>query len=421
MAFSPNIGWKYFYEYFKGIEFNYLNVTREADKAETAPNPVKVQLNRRNRELMSLNLRDYHPHDHSIESPQSFELETTYPGLLIGSGYHHEVKVEGELKLGLSFDYTSGLPNIPGSSVKGTLRSFWPMKSDKYSIQEKEQFKNFIQSMMAEVNQLLEKVDKNIVEEELCNGVNSIEIDKINIDHLELEIFEGVNVKETIEKVGAEVLLNNRNKRLWKYLSPSAKDVFYEAQLASISGKFLGNDYITPHLNRDRPELSPFTNPVPLQFLKVLPGIKFCFQFHLHDGLISASQKLLLFQQILLTLGIGAKTNVGYGQLTPNITAQPIPIHNHPQINEPQKVDIIPPNEDVTSFKDLEGEIEKIDGKEALSVFKTKSGSQLKLWKKIDKYFKKGENPELQLGTRVKILDAQKNGNVYTWNIRKIN
>ena len=63
--------------------------------------------------------------------------------------------------------------------------------------------------------------------------------------------------------------------------------------------------------------MSAFKNPVPLQFLKVLPEVTFCFQFDLKDsvqfGNIKAEVKLELFKQILLLLGTGAKTNVGYG------------------------------------------------------------------------------------------------------------
>ena len=56
----------------------------------------------------------------------SFELTTTYPGLVLGTGYSHETGTEGEFKLGFYFDWTTGLPVIPGSSVKGILRAAGP-------------------------------------------------------------------------------------------------------------------------------------------------------------------------------------------------------------------------------------------------------------------------------------------------------
>ncbi|MFA5420231.1 MAG: type III-B CRISPR module RAMP protein Cmr6, partial [Bacteroidales bacterium] len=80
-------------------------------------------------------------------------------------------------------------------------------------------------------------------------------------------------------------------------------------------GCFLRNDYITPHINREKPEMSPFTSPNPIQFLKVLPKVKFQFQFQLKEGGgLKEKQKELLFKEILCFMGAGAKTNVGYGQ-----------------------------------------------------------------------------------------------------------
>jgi CRISPR-associated protein Cmr6 len=52
--------------------------------------------------------------------------------------------------------------------------------------------------------------------------------------------------------------------------------------------------------------------------VKVLPEVQFEFAFQLKNSQVlpalTAANKLDLFQQILLDLGVGAKTNVGYGQ-----------------------------------------------------------------------------------------------------------
>jgi len=46
-----------------------------------------------------------------------------------------------------------------------------------------------------------------------------------------------------------------------------------------------------------------------------MPEVVWKFQFDLKSSeLLTKSQKLNLFKQILLDLGIGAKTNVGYGK-----------------------------------------------------------------------------------------------------------
>jgi CRISPR-associated protein Cmr6 len=67
------------------------------------------------------NYKDYF----EIQSAQSFELTTIYPGLLVGSGYNHpKLKdTNDDFQLGFFFDHTTGLPLISGSSIKGMLRS----------------------------------------------------------------------------------------------------------------------------------------------------------------------------------------------------------------------------------------------------------------------------------------------------------
>ena len=57
-----------------------------------------------------------------------FPMKVCYPGLLAGLGYQHEAgdffpDKDQEVKLGFSLDYVSGLPYIPGSTLKGVLRS----------------------------------------------------------------------------------------------------------------------------------------------------------------------------------------------------------------------------------------------------------------------------------------------------------
>ena len=61
----------------------------------------------------------------SIKNTQTFELTTTYPGLLVGSGYNHPKLKENkdDFQLGFFFDHTTGLPLISGSSIKGALKA----------------------------------------------------------------------------------------------------------------------------------------------------------------------------------------------------------------------------------------------------------------------------------------------------------
>ncbi len=67
---------------------------------------------------------DYVKHFLPEDKVQTVELVTTYPGMLVGTGYAHGTSISNDdVKIGFSFDYVTGQPYIPGSSVKGLLRS----------------------------------------------------------------------------------------------------------------------------------------------------------------------------------------------------------------------------------------------------------------------------------------------------------
>ncbi len=93
------------------------------------------------------------------------------------------------------------------------------------------------------------------------------------------------------------------------------RDIFFDAVITEgCNGRILDDDSITPHTD------GPLKNPVPITMLKIAPGCKIEFRFRLHDSVIdgktySVDFKKRLFKKILGTVGVGAKTNVGYGQL----------------------------------------------------------------------------------------------------------
>lgn len=205
---------------------------------------------------------------------QQFPLETTYPGLLVGSGYSHQTGSMGEFKAGFFFDHTTGLPVIPGSSVKGLLRSAFPGRESRAAVKIAKI--EFIKEQLAEVQAGLDDMD---------------------VIHLEKQIFEG---KE-----------NNGD-----YLPMHKHDVFLDAFIIKTEDKdkkrIFADDYITPHSD-------PLKNPVPVRFLKIRPEVTFQFNFVLQKSEIGpltleAENKAKLFENILKIFGIGAKTNVGYGQ-----------------------------------------------------------------------------------------------------------
>ena len=197
---------------------------------------------------------------------KSIELKTIYPGLVIGSGYIHSLKgVEDNFNFGFFFDYTTGMPVIPGSTIKGILRSlFGQNKKEKYKTEKESLIKDLL---------------------------NKQDID-IDVTALFKEIFLGIDAQTGKEK------------------SIYYRDIFYDAYILSgdREGYIFKDDSITPHSKDGLGE------PVPNRMLKVAPDVNWRFSFDLHDGIISSEEKEALFLQLLQWHGVGAKTNVGYGQ-----------------------------------------------------------------------------------------------------------
>lgn len=273
---SKNLHQQYYKKYFNGLDFSYLQ-----DNG-VAPDRVKNEIKRRNTALCERSLLEKILRVECVKEEQCFELEVIYPGLVTGIGINHEAKIEGEFKLGVHFDWTYGMPVIYGSSVKGVLRSWFT---------------------------------------EFYKG----DIDPID---LMMDIFEGVydrDVKAEQEKYKEDWAkkVKKAENRIYKLRrSIYKRDIFFDAVIVKTSknghGPILSSDSITPHGD------NPLKNPVPITFLKVASACKLEFRFKLEDTVIvkdgrtltlTAAQKLDIFKDILTTVGIGAKTNVGYGQL----------------------------------------------------------------------------------------------------------
>lgn len=205
------------------------------------------------------------PLDENI-APNHFELRTAYPGLLIGTGLPHGFGGKGEAALGLTLDYVTGMPYIPSSSVKGALRSA------------------FVH--IDYIKELLKSAD-------------------IDVADFETSIFGSSHSDKSEAKV-------------------QGSDIFFDAIITS-TGKILDTDNITSH--RHNKDLLELAAPNPITMIRIRPDVTFKFQFQLTDYekdeiKISAEQKLGLFKQILIDLGIGAKTNVGYGTLEETVSVE---------------------------------------------------------------------------------------------------
>ena len=262
-----NIGNFFYKKYFEGVKFDYL-----VKEGEKNTNSLAVQ----NRILLNAPL-DIIPKCALVNG--DFTLKVAYPGLISGTGIIHTAKLEEEFKLGMHFDYTSGMPVLYGSSVKGTLRSAF-------------KWEGYIEDLVKSINQEKEKKNESL-------------LPIIDWKLLEKNIFEGKDA-------------------LKKNLSVYQRDIFFDAviteayQYRDQKGKshafILAPDSITPHKE------GPLKDPIPITFVKIAPGVKIEFRFKLTDFPIGSQvftqkHKEILFRHILSDLGIGAKTNVGYGQL----------------------------------------------------------------------------------------------------------
>lgn len=223
-------------------------------------------------------------------------FSVNYPGLLIGTGTTIEYtpfnkeKKDNNFKTGLSFDYTTGLPYIPGSGIKGVIRDFFPQKIEDKNYSEKEKLKY---------------QEQNEAKMELINQILKSNYSFEEIEKIKESIFDGRDFRE------------KENLEEEKFLPIFKRDKFIEGRILVQDGKqILDKDYITPHKKI-------LENPVPIQILKIVSETEIEILFQLNetkifksegnDIIITKEQKKNLFTEILSLTGLGAKTNVGYG------------------------------------------------------------------------------------------------------------
>lgn len=267
-----NIGRLFYKEYYKGVDFGYIF------KSSSGKEDKEVEsITNKNKEILEAKLvvipnpatgwkKSLPTEENAL---QTIRATVAYPGLVTGTGLLHASKgLKGGFNLGMHFDYTTGMPVVYGSSVKGVLRDYFERSYQK----EEEKY----------VDDLLDEVAKK----------------GVDIANLFEDIFNGITVH------------GYRNKPVYQ------RDVFFDAVITKAYKKrILEEDAITPHNGA-------LKNPTPIAMLKIAPGCTMEFRFLLHpfkaqDGkvLFSAEEKKELFAAILSRMGVGAKTNVGYGQL----------------------------------------------------------------------------------------------------------
>lgn len=199
----------------------------------------------------------------------SFSLYTMYPGLLLGIGELHETEGKEEIQGGFSFDYVTGLPVIMGSTLKGILRSYFESN-----------------------NETIKKQKQRMIRDMLGKG------ESFSVDDLMVDIFEHNDV----------------------FLGGYPK-ICKNEEIFSL-------DYITPHVDQKNHKTNLLKGPNVIKLLKVRPGIEFQFFFILNDYMVedkesgeritsvTKEEKKNLFKNLLLFGGVGARTNVGFGQFS---------------------------------------------------------------------------------------------------------
>jgi len=218
----------------------------------------------------------------SIQARQ-FSVYVRYPGLLIGTGYPHKTKqAKGEIQVGTLFDWITGAPYYPGSSVKGVLRSLFKIASG-------------------------EGVEAAGYRTELLERINSVAPG----------VYEVLSRNDVIY---LRTALFGKDPKDESHISQNGQNTFYDAHIVGFrknpSGqqkKLIGLDSLAPHKDK-------ITNPIPINMLRILPDVCLTFSMQIHDlqdpdgnVLMTDDQIFTLFKGIILDLGFGAKTRTGYG------------------------------------------------------------------------------------------------------------
>lgn len=165
------------------------------------------------------------------------------------------------LENGFCFDYTLGVPHLPGSAVKGLCRQMAELRGEK----------NTVRTLFGEVNEETESENRKANVGDIIffpaypQGWPKLDIDVINSHHQE-----------------------------------------YYAQ----------NPFVLREDNQDPKSIGPheIEDPVPVFFLTVPQGTNFVFRCTSRSmNRTNVAQALGLLKQGLAELGIGAKTALGYG------------------------------------------------------------------------------------------------------------
>ncbi len=217
--------------------------------------------------------------------------------MIVGAGYPHQMgKMKGEIQNGFLFDYVTGMPYIPGSSLKGVIEDVFQRALEGRK-DEQEGYKQYI-----------------------SEALNN-KIDDATIRQIWEKSFHGVK---------------NENGDNTEFEPVGERDIFFDAFIVGKDNNcnnIMGIDNITPHKfvkEGEKMELDfdldhmPLFEPNPITILRIMPGVHFSIRMKLHDvkddegnTILTEGKKRKLYYKIIEDFGVGAKTNLGYGCLKP--------------------------------------------------------------------------------------------------------
>lgn len=213
-----------------------------------------------------------HVNELTSATMQRLFFKTQYPGVLIGTGYPHQTGIPtGEIQVGFSFDYVTGAPYYPGSSLKGVIRSTF---DNAIRGEEDNLYLCYIHDVLSETG--LKDVSKSTLRRfvELAFG----------------------NETTSSEAIGGN-------------------DIFYGGFIVGYENDIIGVDSLAPH-GTDSTKA-----PVPITMIRIMPDVNISFVIDTRNNdsleLLGFTKELRchLYRKIIEDFGIGAKRNVGYGNL----------------------------------------------------------------------------------------------------------
>ncbi|ODS41413.1 MAG: type III-B CRISPR module RAMP protein Cmr6 [Candidatus Altiarchaeales archaeon WOR_SM1_79] len=274
-----------------------------------------------------------------------FEL-TTASRLVFGVGYQHPVEI------GFMFDWTSGLPIIPGSSIKGDALKIAKLTYDKFLFnwndvpgKDNERIRKYLKDDLNIKWVENAKIEKNNDSKDIIitRGNNSA-IFKLNEEknNVILKIIGGETHEYSLKKEEGKISIYRDKKVEIEGLFSDNKNFFNDKKVDEIFGsqqnagkiiflpaypvidentELFELDVMTPHYG---PYYSNSKNPpadwystIPINFLTVKREIKYCFgiadRLNLNEKNSDLEKVKTLLEYALTEFGVGAKTSVFYG------------------------------------------------------------------------------------------------------------